>query len=58
MELDKIYALATRVKRRFHCCQQMAEYMASLLTLAHVASGENFELLADIQAIYSLQVGG
>ena len=58
MELEKIYELAKRVKQRFHCSQQMAEYMASLLALAHAVSSDSFELLADIKAIHSLQVGG
>jgi hypothetical protein len=58
MELDKIYALAKRVKQRFHCSQQRAEYMASLLALEHVVSDDSFQLLGEIQAIHSLQVGG
>jgi hypothetical protein len=58
MELDKIYALAKRVKQRFHCSQQMAEYVASLLSLEHIASDDSFELLAEIRAVHSLQVGG
>ena len=58
MELDEIYALATRVKQRLHCSQQMAEYTASLLTLEHIVSKDSFELRAEIQAIHSLQVGG
>ena len=58
MELDRIYALAKRVKLRLHCSQQMAEYTASLLTLEHLVSKESFELGADIQAIHSLHVGG
>ena len=58
MELDKIYALAERVQRRFHCSQQMVEYTASLLALERTVSADSFELLADIRAIHSLQVGG
>ena len=55
MELDRIYALAKRVKQRLHCSQQRAEYMASLLALEHTVSKDSFELLADIQAIHSLR---
>ena len=54
MDLDRIYALAKRVKQRLHCSQQRAEYMASLLALEHTVSKDSFELLADIQAIHSL----
>jgi len=54
MDLDRIYALATRVKRRLHCSQQRAEYVASLLALEHTVSRDSFELLADIQAIHYL----
>ena len=52
MDLDRIYALATRVKQRLHCSQQEAEYTASLLALEHTVSNDSFELLADIQAIH------
>ena len=52
MDLDRIYALATRVKQRLHCSQQKAEYTASLLALEHTVSKDSFELLADIQAIH------
>ncbi len=55
MELDRIYALATRVKQRLHCSQQKAEYTASLLALEHTVSKDSFELLAEIRAIHSLQ---
>ena len=54
MDLDRIYALAKRVKQRLHCSQQRAEYTASLLALEHTVSKDSFELLADIQAIHSL----
>jgi hypothetical protein len=54
MDLDRIYALATRVKQRLHCSQQKAEYTASLLALEHTVSKDSFELLADIQAIHYL----
>ena len=54
MDLDRIYALATRVKQRLHCSQQRAEYMASLLALEHTVSKDSFELLADIHTIHSL----
>jgi hypothetical protein len=47
MELDRIYALAKRVKQRLHCSQQRAEHMASLLALEHTVSKDSFELLAD-----------
>ncbi len=55
MELDRIYALAKRVKQRLHCSQQMAEYIASILAWEHKLSRPSFELLADIQAIHSLR---
>ena len=54
MDLDRIYALATRVKQRLHCSQQTAEYTASLLALEHTVSKDSFQLLAEIQAIHSL----
>jgi hypothetical protein len=54
MDLDRIYALAKRVKQRFHCSQQMAEYTASLLEWEHTVSKDSFQLLAEIQAIHSL----
>jgi hypothetical protein len=54
MELDRIYALADRVKRGLHCSQQRAEYIASLLTLEHTVSRDSFELFFEIQAIHSL----
>ena len=55
MDLDRIYALATRVKQRLNCSQQTAEYTASLLALEHTVSKDSFQLLAEIQAIHSLQ---
>jgi hypothetical protein len=58
MELDRIYALASRVKQRLHCSQQMAEYVASLLSLEHIVSKESFALDAEIQAIHALHIGG
>jgi len=54
MGLDRIYALAKRVKQRLHCSQTIAEYAASLLVLEHTVSKDSFELLAEIQAIHSL----
>jgi len=54
MELDRIYALAKRMKQKLHCSQQRAEYTASLLALEHTVSKDSFELLADIQAIHYL----
>ena len=47
MDLDRIYALAKRVKQRLHCTQTIAEYTASLLALEHTVSKDSFELLAD-----------
>jgi len=58
MELDRIYALASRVKQRLHCSQQMAEYIASLLTLEHNVSKESLALGAEIQAIHTRHIGG
>ena len=55
MDMDRIYELAERVKQRLHCSQQSAEYTASLLAWEHTVSKDSFELLADIQAIHSLQ---
>ncbi len=54
MDLDRIYALAKRVKQRLQCSQQIAEYTASLLALEPTVSKDSFELLAEIQAIRSL----
>ena len=54
MDLDWIYTVATRVKQRLHCSQQVAEYTASLLALEHTVSKDSFQLLAEIQAIHSL----
>jgi len=54
MDLDRIFAIAKRVKQRLHCSQQKAEYIASLLTLEHTVSEDSFALLADINAIHSL----
>jgi hypothetical protein len=58
MELDGIYALAKRVKQRLHCSEQRAEYIASILAWERTVSTNSFELLAEIHAIHSLQVGG
>ena len=52
MELDRIYALAGRLRQRLHCSVQRAEYMASLLALAHTVSEDSFELLSEINAIH------
>ncbi len=54
MDLDWIYTVATRVKQKLHCSQQVAEYTASLLALEHTVSKDSFQLLAEIQAIHSL----
>ena len=54
MDLNRIYALAKRVKQMLHCSQQMAEYTASLLEWEHTVSKDSFQLLAEIQAIHSL----
>ena len=54
MDLDKIYALAKRVKQRLHCSDQKAEYVASLLSLKHTASKDSFALVAEIRAIHAL----
>ena len=54
MDLDRIYALEKRVKQRFHCSQQSAEYIASLLAWDHTVSKDSFELLAEIKVIHSL----
>jgi hypothetical protein len=54
MELDRIYALAKRVKQRLHCSQQRAEYIASLLAWERTVSQDSFELLSEIHAIHSL----
>ena len=54
MDLDRIYALAKRIKQRLHCSQQTAEYTASLLALEHIVTQDSFELLAEIRAIHSL----
>ena len=53
MDLDRIYALAKRVKQRLHCSQQKAEYIASLLALERTVSADSFQLLAEIHAIHS-----
>ena len=58
MELDETYALVTRLKQRLHCSQQMAEYTASLLALERTLSADSLTLLAEIEAIHSLHVGG
>ena len=54
MDLDRIYALATRVKQTLHCSEQIAEYAASLLAMEQIVSKDSFQLLAEIQAIHSL----
>jgi hypothetical protein len=54
MELDRIYALANRMKQSLHCSYQRAEYIASLLVLEQTVSRDSFELLFEIQAIHSL----
>ena len=54
MELERIYALATRVRQRLNCSEQRAEYIASLLAWEHDASENSFELLAEIKAVHSL----
>lgn len=58
MDLDRILELAKRVEQRLHCSQQMAEYIASLLTLKHIVSKESFALGAEIQAIHAMHIGG
>jgi hypothetical protein len=55
MELDRIYALAKRVKQRLNCSQQMAEYIASILAWEHAANEPRFELLAEIQAVHAVR---
>ena len=55
MELDRIYALAKRLKQRLHCSQQIAEYIASILAWEHTFSKDSFELLAEIQAIHAVR---
>ncbi len=54
MDLDRIYTIATRVKQKLHCSQQVAEYTASLLALEHTVSKDSLQLLAEIQTIHSL----
>jgi len=49
--------MATKLKRRLHISQQMAEYTASLLALERSVSNESFALRAEIEAIHSLQIG-
>ncbi len=56
MDLDRIYALAKKVKQRLQCSQQKAEYIASLLALERTVSTDSFQLLAEIHAIHSLAV--
>ena len=53
MKLDRIYSLAKRLKRRLHCSQQMAEYIASILAWERNVSKPSFELLAEIRAIHT-----
>jgi len=55
MELDRVFALAKRVRQRLNCSQQQSEYIASLLGCGHSVSKESFMLLAEIQAIHSLR---
>ena len=55
MSLDRIRALAQRVRQRLHCSQQRAEYIASVLALEHAVTEPGFELLAEIQAIHSIR---
>ena len=55
MEFDRIFALAKRLKQRLHCSQQRAEYMASILEWEHQVSTDSFELLAELQAIQTIQ---
>ena len=54
MELDRVFALAKRVRQRLHCSPQRAEYIASILAWEHAVTEPRFELLAEIQAIHSL----
>jgi hypothetical protein len=54
MDLDWIYTVATRVKQKLHCSQQVAEYTAWLLALEHTVSKDSFQLLAEMQAIHAL----
>ena len=53
MELDRIYAMAKRLKQRLHCSQRKAEYIASLLALEHTVCADSFQLLAEIHAVHS-----
>jgi len=53
MDLDRLYALATRVRQRLHCSAQTAEYIASILAWQHTVTEPGFELLAEIQAVHS-----
>ena len=55
MDLDRIYAVAQRLRQRLHCSQQMAEYLASLLAWEHNVSEDSLQLLAEIRAIHSLR---
>lgn len=53
MDLDRIYALARRVKQRLHCSQQRAEYIASLMAWEYTVSKDSANLHAEIQAIHA-----
>jgi hypothetical protein len=55
MDLDRVFALAKRVRQRLNCSQQQSEYIASLLGCGHNVSKESFVLLAEIQAIHSIR---
>ena len=56
MDLDRIYALARRVRQRLHCSQQKAEYISSVLAREHTAGKDSFQVLAEIQVIHSLDI--
>jgi hypothetical protein len=55
MDLDRLYALAKRVRQRLHCSAQTAEYIASILAWQHAVTEPRFEVLAEIQAIHSIR---
>jgi hypothetical protein len=55
MEVDRIYALAKKLKRRLHCSQQRAEYIASVLAWERTVHQDSVVLLAEIQAVHSLR---
>ena len=54
MDVDRVLALAKRVKQRLHCSQQRAEYIASILAWERTVSTDSFQLFAEIQAIHPL----